>query len=77
VARNYRDYFVKDHFGIVWNDEPFSTFSQARDFKNYMKSNLNDSRDLKVTSTPRESVPQTEIKPIPVIREVYAANSDF
>jgi hypothetical protein len=55
-----RNYFIKDEYGTIWNDEPFTTFKQAWDFKNFMIPNLNSARLLKIVSTIREVIPEVK-----------------
>jgi hypothetical protein len=64
-----RDYFVKDEFGVIWNDEALPTFGQAYDFRGAIKPCLNRPLTLIIVSTVRISqVVEVLVKPVSQIK---------
>ena len=74
--RELRDYYIRDEFGVVWNDEPFATRRDAGDFRYHMTKTLNSQRTLTVFSMPRPGVVVAP-QPKPVVKRVYREDSEF
>lgn len=60
-----KDYFIKDEFNDVWNEEPLTTFKQAIEFRGYIQKDLNHPRILRITSTERGTNATTILKTDP------------
>lgn len=75
-----RDYFIRDEFNDVWNEEPLPTFKQAHEFRGAIIKDLNHPRTLRIVSTVR-GVREKVIEPLKTRadrhREMYGASSDF
>jgi hypothetical protein len=56
------NYYITDHYGDIWNEEPLPTFNQAYQFRAMIKPMMLRNTDLKIVSKVRDDKPQRERK---------------
>lgn len=74
-----RDYFVRDEWGVIWNDEPLTTFNQACQFRGMITKDLFP-RTLSICSVARYTgfvPPPVKRKPVMAKNESWGKDLDF